>query len=85
VAKTIEAKNLLRFLNAAATECSIDKLGRVLLPQFLRSHGAIRKNVVIVGMIRKIEIWAEDSWAEFLKRTTSDMERMKQIASELGF
>lgn len=80
-----EAKNLLRFFYSGATECSIDRLGRILVPQSLRNHGLIKKNVVIVGMNKKIEIWAEETWSEIVKKATSDMEKMTDIASELGF
>ncbi len=79
-----EAKNFLRFFYSGASECPIDRLGRILIPQSLRNYGAIKKNVIIVGMNRKIEIWAEGAWAEVVRQATSDMERMADIASELG-
>ncbi|MGA3173741.1 MAG: division/cell wall cluster transcriptional repressor MraZ, partial [Syntrophorhabdales bacterium] len=79
-----EAKNFLRFFYSGVSECPIDRLGRMLIPQSLRNYGAIRKNVVIVGMNRKIEIWAEEAWTELVKRATSDMEKLTDIASELG-
>jgi MraZ protein len=80
-----EAKNVLRFFYSAATECPIDRLGRILVPQTLRSFGAIRKNVVIVGMNKLLEIWAEEAWSELVKNAASDVEKMTDIASELGF
>jgi MraZ protein len=79
-----EAKNFLRFFYSSASECPIDRLGRLLIPQSLRNYGAIKKNVVIVGMNKKIEIWAEEAWAGVVKQATSDMEKMTDIASELG-
>jgi MraZ protein len=78
-----EARSFLRFFFSGASECSIDRLGRILIPQSLRSYGGIRKNVVIVGMNKKIEIWAEEAWAEIVKEATSDREKMVDIASEL--
>ena len=78
-----EARAFLRFFFSGATECPIDRLGRILVPQSLRSYGGIKKNVVIVGMNRKIEIWAEEAWAEIVKEATSDREKMVDIASEL--
>jgi MraZ protein len=80
-----EAKNVLRFINSAATECPIDRLGRILVPQSLRSFGTIRKNVVIVGMNKRIEIWAEEKWTEVMKQAQLDIDRMNDLASELGF
>lgn len=80
-----EAKNVLRFFYSGATECPIDRLGRILLPQTLRNYGIIKKNVVIVGMNKKIEIWAEEAWSNLVKKAASDVEKMTEIASELGF
>jgi MraZ protein len=79
-----EAKNVLRIFYAGATECAIDRLGRILVPQSLRAFGSIKKNVMIVGMNKKIEIWAEEIWAELLKDTTSDKDKMAEIGSQLG-
>ncbi len=78
------AKNALRFFYGGAAECDIDRLGRVLVPQTLRNFGGIRKGVVIVGMNKKIEIWAEEMWAELVRQTTSDAEKLADIAAELG-
>jgi MraZ protein len=80
-----DAKNVLRFFYSGATECSIDRLGRILVPQSLRNFGAIRKNVVIIGMNKKIEIWAEERWNEVVKQAAIDQEKMADLASELGF
>lgn len=79
-----EAKNFLRFFYSGVSECSVDRLGRILIPQSLRNYGAIKKNVVIIGMNTKIEIWAEETWGELVKQATSDTDKMTDIASELG-
>lgn len=79
-----EARSFLRFFYSGVSECPIDRLGRVLVPQSLRNYAAIRKSVVIIGMNRKIEIWSEEAWADVVKQATSDMEKMTDIASELG-
>ncbi len=84
VASTREAKNILRVFYAGASECSVDRLGRILVPQSLRNFGGIKKSVMIVGMNRKIEIWAEEAWSELVQQTTSDKDRMTDIASQLG-
>jgi MraZ protein len=77
------AKNALRVFYASAVECAIDRLGRILVPQSLRSSGSVKKNVMIVGMNRKIEIWAAEVWAELVKSTTSDKERMAEVGALL--
>lgn len=80
-----DAKDVLRFFYSGAMECPIDRLGRILVPQSLRNFGVIRKNVVIIGMNKKIEIWAEEAWTELVRKASSDMAKMADTASQLGF
>ena len=47
---------------ASAVESEIDKQGRTLLPATLREKVNIEKNVMIVGMMGKIEIWDKELW-----------------------
>ncbi len=79
-----ESRAFVRFFYSGASECPIDRLGRILLPQSLRGYAGIKKNVVIVGMNRKIEIWSEESWSEVVKQATSDLEKIVDIVSDLG-
>ncbi len=79
-----EARVFLRFYYSGVSECPIDKLGRVLIPQSLKTYANIKKNVAIIGMNRKIEIWAQETWEELVKKATSDLEQMVDIVSELG-
>jgi len=78
-----EARNFLRFFYAGVSECPFDRLGRILIPQSLRNYAGIKKNVVIVGMNKKLEIWAEEAWAEVVRQATSDRDRMEEIVADL--
>lgn len=63
-----EVKALQRVFISAATECPIDKQGRIVIPPTLRDYAGLGKNIILVGMTRRIEIWASDSWkTEFEK------------------
>jgi len=42
-----------------------DRQGRILLPQFQKDYAQIKKDVVIVGVSNRIEIWASEKWKEF--------------------
>ncbi len=79
-----EARAFLRFFYSGVSECPIDKLGRILLPQSLRTYAGIRKDVVIIGMFRKIEIWAREAWDDVVREATADREKMKDVLSDLG-
>lgn len=79
-----EARAFLRYFYSGVTECPIDKLGRILIPQSLKTDAAIKKNVVIIGMGKKIEIWAQERWEELVKKATSDPDQVADIVSDLG-
>jgi len=79
-----EERLFLRYFFSGASECAIDRLGRVLLPQALKTDAHIKKNVVIIGMGKKIEIWAKEKWEELVKQATSDPDQIASIVSELG-
>ncbi len=79
-----EARRVVRVLYSHVSECPIDRLGRILIPQSLRNEAGIKKNAVVIGMNRKIEIWAEEAWAGVVKEATSDRDKLEEIVSELG-
>lgn len=57
-----EVKEFRRFLLSSATECELDKQGRILIPPSHRQHAGIAKSVTLVGIIDKIEIWDAKAW-----------------------
>ncbi|MCQ2561673.1 MAG: division/cell wall cluster transcriptional repressor MraZ [Clostridia bacterium] len=54
------ARAFLRYTYANAVDCDIDKQGRIVLPQFLRETAKIEKELVTIGMLDRIEIWAKE-------------------------
>ncbi|MEN6615222.1 MAG: division/cell wall cluster transcriptional repressor MraZ [Syntrophorhabdus sp.] len=79
-----KARAFVRYFYSGATECVFDKLGRVLIPQSLKTDAHIQKNVVIVGMGKKIEVWAKEKWEELVRGATADPEEVAEIVAELG-
>lgn len=55
-----------RFLQQAilgnASDCDMDKSGRLLINGPLRQHAKLEKSVMLVGQLRKFEIWSESAW-----------------------
>lgn len=74
---------LQRFLLSAAVECPIDKLGRILIPTTLRDYAGLSKDLVFVGMTKKIEIWAKDRWEEVFKKSQQQISAGNNL-SDLG-
>jgi len=79
-----EVKAFQRFFISGATECPIDKLGRVLIPPTLRDYAQLGRNVVFAGMLRKFEIWSKERWLEEIKRSEVDFEGMGEALADLG-
>jgi len=79
-----QKRAFLRVYFSRATECTFDKLGRVLIPQALKTDAQIQKNVVIVGVGEKLEVWAKEKWEELVREATADPDQIADIVSELG-
>lgn len=79
-----EATAFQRFFLSGAQECSIDKLGRILVPPTLRSYAKLEKNVVFVGLGKRFEIWSKERWEEELRRSQENFEGMREALSDLG-
>ena len=59
-----EARAFSRFFFAGAIECEIDKQGRFLISSNLREFANLDKDIIIVGMDSRIEIWSKDKWQQ---------------------
>lgn len=65
---------LKRLYVAGATECPVDKQGRLALPPELRDYAGLEKDVIFAGMVKTIEIWAKDRWQQ-----TRDVARAEAV------
>ena len=57
-----EARQFARFFLSGAQPVTVDKQGRILMPQDLREFAGLEKDVVLAGMGGRIEIWSLDRW-----------------------
>lgn len=78
------ARSFVRFLTAGATSCEFDKQGRVLIPATLRKFAGIEKDVVLAGLLNRIEIWSEEKWNENNNYEEIDMDEIAGQLTELG-
>lgn len=78
-------KTLMRLYVAPAQECSIDGMGRVLIPPALREHAQLHKDVVWAGMVKVIELWSKSGWktAQEEARTAIDSADLARVLTEL--
>jgi MraZ protein len=66
-----DARRMQRHFFSGAVPAQPDKLGRVIIPQFLRAYAQLDTDVVVVGLADRIEVWARDAWG----RERSEAER----------
>ncbi len=59
------ARDFVRFFLSGATECELDKQGRFLIVNNLREYAEITKEVVIIGVGTRLEIWNKDKWKNY--------------------
>ena len=79
-----DARALIRFFLAGAMECEIDKQGRFLIPGNLREFAGLEKEVVIIGVLNKIEIWSKDKWLKYSEEENKSADEIAEKMSNLG-
>ncbi|MDI3310601.1 MAG: division/cell wall cluster transcriptional repressor MraZ [Thermoanaerobacterium sp.] len=79
-----DARAFTRFFLAGATECEIDKQGRVLIPNILREHAKIEKEVIIIGVSSRVEIWSKEAWTEYSNNIDVSFEDVAEHLDDLN-
>ena len=74
----------MRSLFANAARCELDSQGRIVIPQKLKKYAGIERDVVIIGVHDRAEIWAAEKWAAEEEEEMTP-EKMAQCMAELGF
>ena len=59
------ARDFVRFFLSGAVECEIDKQGRFLIPNNLREYAKLEKEINIIGVGTRIEIWNREYWKQY--------------------
>ena len=77
-----EARQFARFFLAGAAEVEVDKQGRILVPNILREFAQISKDVVLIGVASRIEIWSKERFEGIT--AFEDMDEIAEHMAELG-
>ncbi len=78
------ARNFVRFFLSGAVECEIDKQGRFLIPSNLREHARLDKEIVIIGVGTRIEIWNRETWKEYSSDENISADEIAENMTMLG-
>ncbi len=73
-----------RLMLAGAMDVSLDKQGRVNLPDYLTTYAKLKKKVIITGLYDRLEVWDENEWTKYSKQTEANSSDIAEALSELG-
>lgn len=79
-----DARGFIRLMLAGAMDVSLDNLGRILVPDYLREYAYLKKQAVITGVFNRLEIWDEAIWREYKGRSEKEIGNMAERLGELG-
>ena len=73
-----ESRKFNRLYFSGAAQIGCDKQGRILIPKYLKDYAAIKRDVVIIGVSNRIEIWSKDSWGDYYSNSKESFEDVAQ-------
>lgn len=77
-----DARKFTRFFLAGAAAAEVDKQGRILIPAVLRDFAALEKDVTLIGVGARVEIWSKERYEGTV--SYDDMEEVTAHMTELG-
>ncbi len=79
-----DARAFVRFFFSGATECVLDKQGRILIPGNLRDHSKLTKDTVVIGVSTRLEIWSKEEWDNYNDDESLSYDSIAEKMAELG-
>jgi len=75
------ARSFARIILAGAMEVTLDKLGRILIPDYLKEYAGFKKDVIVCGLSNRLEAWDAEKWNAYNKEAEKGVQ---EIVSQLG-
>ncbi|MBI2587974.1 division/cell wall cluster transcriptional repressor MraZ [Candidatus Azambacteria bacterium] len=77
-------RSFLRLVLAGASDAELDTLGRILIPEHLKTYAGLKKRVVIAGLYTRLEIWDAEAWEQYKAKAEKDVGNIAEKLGELG-
>ena len=78
------ARDFVRFFLSGAIECELDKQGRFLIPSNLRNYANLEKEIIIIGVGTRLEIWNKNSWTNYSSEENISADEIAENMTMLG-
>jgi MraZ protein len=79
-----DTRSFLRLMFSGAAEVETDQLGRILIPDYLKSYAGLGQKVVIVGVHDRLEIWDGARWENYKREVEKNTDMIAEKLGELG-
>jgi MraZ protein len=80
-----EARRFNRMYFAGASQIECDKQGRVLIPKYLKDYAVIKRDVMVIGVSNRIEIWSREAWKSYYDNSKESFEDIaEKLMTEEG-
>ena len=78
-----EHRRFNRLYFSGACDLIPDKQGRILLPSYLKEYAGIKRDVYIIGVSNRIEIWSRENWKDYYSSSKDNFEDVAEKLIEL--
>lgn len=79
-----DTRAFARLMLAGAMDVSLDKQGRIVLPEYLREYAGLRKDVIVAGLHNHLELWDAKAWEAYRRKTEKDSGKIAERLGSLG-
>lgn len=79
-----DVRSFVRFFFSGASELELDRQGRSVLPLNLREYAGIDRDVIIIGVGSRVEIWSIEKWTDYNEKAQSSYEEIAESLVDLG-
>ncbi len=79
-----DSRSFNRFLLGGAVETEVDSIGRILIPDFLKSRATLSSKVAVVGVQTRVELWSEGAWSEYKKVVEKEADTLAEKLGQVG-
>jgi MraZ protein len=79
-----DSRGFNRFMLGGAVEVSVDSIGRVLVPDFLKDFAKLKNKVAIIGVHSRVEIWDQKTWNDYKQIIQKEADTLAQKLGDVG-
>lgn len=79
-----DTRSFNRYMLGGAVEADVDSIGRVLVPDFLKEKAQLKKEVVLIGVQNRVEIWNDELWMEYKAKVEKEANSLAEKLGQIG-